>query len=162
MNVRPITLRLSSGSVRPARTEKKRSGRLHVDEVHGELLQEGRLHLLALAGTHEAGVDEHGRQLSPIASCTSAAATAESTPPDRAHRARPRPDLVTDRLHAGGDDRGGRPGRSAPAHVEQEPLEQLLAPGGVHDLGVELDPVEGPAGVLEGCDGDLSRRRGDH
>ena len=75
---------------------------------------------------------------SPTALVTSAAATAESTPPDSAHRTRSLPtwariaatwsSMIEVLVHVG----------ASCAHVVQERAEQLLAALGVGDLGVEL------------------------
>ena len=51
----------------------------------------------------------------PMALCTSAAATAESTPPDRPQMARPVADLGPDGVDRGLDDRAHRPRRLAAA-----------------------------------------------
>ena len=63
----------------------------------------------------------------PMALCTRAAATAESTPPDSPQIARPVADLRPDRLDLLLDDRRHRPRRPAAAGVVEEPLQQLLA-----------------------------------
>jgi hypothetical protein len=67
-----------------------------VDELDALVALEGLHHLLALAEAHEAGVDEHARELGPMALCTRAAATAESTPPDRAQMTRALAHLLAD------------------------------------------------------------------
>ena len=55
-----------------------------MDQLDALVTVERLDHLLALARPHEPGVDVDARELRPIARCTSAAATAESTPPLRA------------------------------------------------------------------------------
>ena len=57
-----------------------------------------------------------------------------------------------------GDDRGRAPGPLATADLVEEVLEDLRAVRRVHDLGMELDPVEAPGRRLEG--GDRRGRRG--
>ncbi len=97
---------------------------------------------------------------SPTALCTNAAATAESTPPDRPQITRSRADLGLDGRHRRFDDRRHRPGRPAPAHVVEEGLEDLLPAVGVGHLGVELHTVDSPGRVLQGGDRHVSGRRG--
>ena len=87
---------------------------------------------------------------SPMARCTRAAATAESTPPDSAHSTRAVADLGPHRLQRRLDDVGVGPQRAGPAHVEEEALEELLAPVGVDHLGVELHAVDVALGVGQG------------
>ncbi len=90
---------------------------------------------------------------SPIARCTTAAATAESTPPESPQMARPEsPIWLADALDLLLDDVDHRPGRPAAGDVEQEVLEHLLAVLGVHHLGVPLDPGQAALDVLERCD----------
>ena len=98
---------------------------------------------------------------SPIALCTSAAATAESTPPDSPQITRSVADLGADLVDRLLDDRRVRPRRPAAAHVEQERLEHLLAALGVRDLGVELHAVDAAVAVLERGDRRARCRRGD-
>ena len=105
--------------------------------------------LLALALAHQAGVDEDARELGPMALCTSAAATAESTPPDSPQMTCSPPTCARIGLDRRLDDRRHRPRRPAPAHVVEEVLEHLLAARRVHDLGVELHAVDAALGVLE-------------
>ena len=91
---------------------------------------------------------------SPIALCTRAAATAESTPPDRPQITRSVADLAPGSASTGCSmiDVIVQVGRAA-AHVVEEVLEDLLAVRRVHHLGVELHAVDPPLGVLEGGDG---------
>ena len=89
---------------------------------------------------------------SPMARCTIAAATAESTPPDSAQIARPLADLLADRLDLLLDDVEHRPGLAAAGDVVQEVLEHLLAVLGVQHLGVPLDAGQAAPDVLEGRD----------
>ena len=58
-----MILRFTSGSVTPASALEEPVGGLHVDEVDVELAAEGLLDLVALAGAHEAGVDEDAGEL---------------------------------------------------------------------------------------------------
>ena len=85
-----------------------------------------------------------------MALCTSAAATAESTPPAQCAQDPLRPDLGPHGLHLLLDDRDVGPRRPAAAHVEQEALEHLAAPLGVDDLGMELHAEDAALGVMHG------------
>ena len=85
-----------------------------------------------------------------MARCTTAAATAESTPPDRPQMARPSAsDLLADVRDRLVDDVDHGPGGTA-AGGAQEVRQHLQALLGVHDLGVELHAVEAARRVLEG------------
>ena len=53
-------------------------------------------------------------------------------------------DLGADPLDLVVDDRSRRPRALALADLDEEAFEDLLAVGCVHDLGVELDPVDPP------------------
>ena len=86
---------------------------------------------------------------SPIALCTSAAATAESTPPDSPQITRSSPTWARISATACSMIDVVRPRRPAAGNVEQERLEDLLAALGVRDLGVELHAVDGAVAILE-------------
>jgi hypothetical protein len=62
-------------------------------------------------------------------------------------------DLRADQRHLLVDDRRGRPVALAPAHLEQEALEDVRAVRRVDDLRVELDSVEAASGRLQRRDG---------
>ena len=110
---------------------------------------------LALARMSPVSTNTQVRR-APIALCTSAAATAESTPPESPQRARPSPTCA--RIAAVAVSMIDEVVQSASAaHVDQEALEQPLAALGVRDLRVELHPVEAPAAVLQGGDRDNRR-----
>ncbi len=86
---------------------------------------------------------------SPIARWTSAAATAESTPPDSPQTARDVPTFATIAATASDDDVDHRPGRADARDLVEEPLEHGLAVRGVDHLGVVLDAGEPPVEALE-------------
>ena len=99
---------------------------------------------------------------SPIALCTSAAATAESTPPDSPQITRSSPtwarisatacSMIETFVHVG----------PAAGDVEEERLQDLLAALGVRDLGVELHAVDRRGrGSSNAAAGVSSVRRGD-
>ena len=98
---------------------------------------------------------------SPTALCTSSAATAQSTPPERRAEHPLAADLRADALDLLLDHRGGRPGRRRAGDLVEEVLQHLLAVRRVHDLGVELDAVELARGVLERRDGRVLGRGDD-
>ena len=96
---------------------------------------------------------------SPIARWTSAAATAESTPPDSPQIARPSP--ICSRIAATVSsmiEEIVQPG-AMPGDVVQEAAQHLLAVRGVPDLGVVLHAGQPPLPVLERRDRRPLRRR---
>ena len=90
-----------------------------------------------------------------MASCSSRAVTAESTPPDRPQITRPRPTWSRMRSGRRLPERGHRPVAMAAGDAAREVLEQGLAARRVHHLGVELHAVDAP-----GIVGDRGERRG--
>jgi hypothetical protein len=134
---------------------------LDVHEIDGELVQEGGLHLLALACAHEAGVDEDGGELvaDRLVDQRRRDGGVDAARERAEHVAGA--DLGTHGLDLRLDHRGVGPRRPAPADLEQETPEQLLSPLGVHHLGVELDPVQAAGRVLERGDRDLGGGRRD-
>ena len=95
---------------------------------------------------------------SPIARCTSAAVTAESTPPESAHSTRSRPTVARTDVDRLVDEGAHRPARLEPGELEEEVLEDALPLGRVGDLGVELHGVEAP--LRRGHRGDRAVPRG--
>ena len=90
MNSRPMILRFCSGSVTPASSPRKRSLGVDDAQVGLEGVAEQRLDLRRLARAQQAVVDEDAGQARRRSPCsTSAAATDESTPPDRPQTTRP-------------------------------------------------------------------------
>ena len=65
MNSSPIALRFSSGSTTPGEPLEEAVGGAHVDELDALVAAERLDDLIALALAHEAGVDEHARELRP-------------------------------------------------------------------------------------------------
>ena len=93
----------------------------------------------------------------PMALWTSAAATAESTPPESPQMARPSPTCARiSSTWVSMTESIVQVGRAA-ARLVQEVLEQVLAVRRVHDLGVELHAVQAPLGRLEGGGGRVGR-----
>ena len=94
---------------------------------------------------------------SPTARWTSAAATAESTPPDSAQMTSPSEPVArgvgVDALADLGDGRvdevGRRPGRRGAGDADDEVAQDVPAARRVDDLGVELDAVQVAVGVDE-------------
>ena len=161
MNVSPMILRLRFGVDDVVERADEAVGRLHVHELDVELAPEGRLHLLALVEAHQARVDEHARELvaDRLVHERGGDRRVDTTRQRAQHTlvAHLRADL-SDRLL---DDRRVGPRGAASAHVEQEPLHQILPALRVRDLGVELHPVHRSGGVLERGDR-RARRRGGH
>ena len=119
-------------------------------QVDLELPAERVLDLIRLARPHEPGVDEDTGEL-----------VADGLVDQRRRHGRVDPaaqraqhPLAADlRLHRGHlllDDRHVGPRRQAAARVEEEALEDLAAPLGVHDLGMELQPEDAALGVVHG------------
>ena len=129
-----------------------------VDERDVEVVAEGLDDLLCLVLAQEAVVDEHARELVAHRLVDEKGrdgrvdATGEAA--DHALGAHLRPDALDLLLDHG----CGGPGRGDPGDVVEEALEDPLALRRVHDLGVELDPVEPLLGILERRDGRRLRR----
>ena len=110
--------------------------------------------LLGLALAEQAVVHKAQVRRSPMARCTSVAATSLSTPPLRPQMTWPMAPPTSRYLHRILDEVAGRPVAAATADALDEVAEEANPLGHVHDLGVELDPVE-PALVV----GDRGQRR---
>lgn len=89
---------------------------------------------------------------SPMALCTRAAATAESTPPDRPQITQQVADLLADLRDLILDDAGGIPVVAEPCALVQEGLDELLAHRGVLDFRI-LHAVQFAGFVLHGGNG---------
>ena len=90
---------------------------------------------------------------SPIARWISAAATLESTPPERPQITRPSlPTWARIRATASSTNDAIDQSPAAPHDAEQPVAEQLGAARRVHDLGVELHAVDLARGVREAAD----------
>ncbi len=156
MNSAPIRLRFSSGSVTPASRARNRSDGVDRDQRHLEMIAERRDHLRALVLAHQPVIDEHARE--PVADravheqCGDARVDAARQAADRPSVADLRPDALDLLL----DHRARAPRSRAAADVLEEVGQHVLAVRRVHDLGVELDPVD-PA--LDGLER-RHRRRG--
>ena len=139
MNSRPMILRFSSGSVTPASASRNCSAASTTFSDHpgggDEVAARPARPRPARSRPWSTNTQV---SWSPTARCTSAAATAESTPPDSPQITRLSPtcarierDLLVDDVRLG-------PGRPQPGDVVQEVLQDLLAVLGVQHLGVEL------------------------
>ena len=148
MNSAPIALRLASGSTTPWSFSRKRDSRVDGHERHLEGVAERPHDLLALVLAHQAVVDEHARQL------LADRAVHEQRRHRGVHAAGQAadhaavPHLLADPANLFLDDRRRRPRLLAAAHLRQEARQDLLAVGRVHDLGVELDPVDRRASAI--------------
>ena len=122
-----MALRLASGSVTPFEHPEEPVGRLHVDQVHVELAPERLLHLLGLARAHEPGVDEDTGELVADGPVDERGGHRRVDPARQGAQHPGAAHLGPHRLHRRLDDVGVGPLGRGPAHVEQEPLEELLA-----------------------------------
>ena len=138
MNSRPMILRFSSGrSRRPARRGTSSDASTTLSETPVAATK-SRSTCSASPLRSRPWSTNTQVSWSPTARCTSAAATAESTPPDSPQMARLSPTCVADLLDLLVDDVDHRPGRPAAGDVDEELLEHLLAVLGVQHLGVPL------------------------
>ena len=85
---------------------------------------------------------------SPTARCTSAAAAAESTPPERPQITPPSPTWARTRSTCSPITDAGRPALLEAGEIAQETIEDLGAVRRVDDLRVELDPVQAAVRAL--------------
>ena len=109
--------------------------------------------LQRLVLAHEAVVDEHARELIPDRLVHEQRGDrGVDAAGERAEHTR-RPDLRAHPLDLLLDHRGGRPRRRGARDLVEEVLQQVLAVRRVHDLRVELHPVELAPRLLERCDG---------
>ena len=148
-----MTLRFASGSVDAGQAVEEPVGGLDVDQLDALVAAEGLDDLVALVLAHQPGVDEHAGELVADRPCTSAAATAESTPPESPQMARPLP--TWSRI---GCDRVSmkfvhRPRRRAARRRRRGTARAAPGRGRVRDLGVVLHAVDPPLVVLERRDG---------
>ena len=119
------------------------------DERHVEVVAERGDHLRALVLSHQAVVDEHAGQTVADRAVHEQRGDARVNP-SRQPADRPAvSDLCADAVDLLFDHRAGAPGAVAAADVLEEVGQHLLAVWGVHDLGVELDPVDAARGGLE-------------
>ena len=95
-----------------------------------------------------------------MARCTSSAATAESTPPERPQIDAGVADLRADQLDLLVDHGQRRPRRGRVTRVGEEVLEHVGAARGVPHLGVELHRVQAALGILHRGHRRRGRRRG--
>ena len=153
MNSRPMILRLPSGLVTPESASRNRSATSTVTRLAPVAATKSRCTCARSPARSRPWSTNTHVSRSPMARCTSAAATAESTPPDRPQIARPSPIWSrTCSTSAVGDVRG-RPGRVDAGEFVQEPAQHLLAVRGVHHLGVVLHACQPARRVLERRDG---------
>ena len=145
-----MALRLVSGSMTSSSASRKRSAAFTCTRSTLNWRRNVSSTCSDSPDAHEAGVDEDARELVADGLVHEGgghrrvdAARQPAQHPLLAH-------LGPDLLHLGLDDRRHGPGGGAPAHVVEEVLEHLLAPGRVGHLGVELDAVDAPLGVLQG------------
>ena len=152
-----MILRFSCGSVTPASASRNRSDASTMRQRDVEVIAE-QPSTTSLASPAAAGRCRRRcrRPASPIASWTSrAAATDESTPPDRPQMTRRSPTCCADRGDRLVEERRHRPVAAAAADPSRK-LRRISAPSRrVADLGMELEAVE-PAALV----GDRGERAG--
>ena len=153
-----MTLRLASGSLRPASRARKRSsastatsGTLKVSRKAAITCSPSPLRIRPWSTNTQVS-------WSPIARCTSSAATEESTPPERPQITVPSPTCARIRAICSSAIDAALQLRSAPQMSSRKRRQDLLAERRVDDLGVKLDRVDPALGVLER--GDRGGRRG--
>ena len=156
MNSAPMILRFFSGSVTPASRARKRDAASTTTSGSCIRLRNRSSTWAASCSRSRPLSTKMQVSRSPIALCTSSAATVESTPPDRPQTTRPSPTSALDAGHGFVDERRHRPVAAAAADVEGEVPQQVGAVLRVHDFGVEQQAVEPAIAVL---DGDDRRRR---
>ena len=98
MNSSPMILRFCLGIGDARERGEEAVGRLHVHEVDGELVAEGLLDLLGLAGAHQAGVDEDAGELVADRPVHERSGDRGVDAARQGASTRPRPDLGADRL----------------------------------------------------------------
>ena len=154
MNSSPIRRRLSSGSVTPSSRPRNRSSAFTCTSG----TRKCRPNVSSTCSgspsrSNPVSTNTHV-SCSPIALCTSSAATAESTPPGERAEHLGLSDLGSDRGDRAFDHVGRGPVREQAAPVVQEPLHHGGPLRRVRDLGVELHRVQGPFGILHRGDRD--------
>ena len=135
---------------------------IDVDQFDALVSAEGLDDLVALATTHEPGVDVDARQLvadrlvdQRRGDCRIDAAAQPADGPGVA-------DLGANRSDLGVDDRSHRPCRGTTGEIVQEALQHDHAVGRMHDLGMELDSPDLAGGTFQGRDRRVRcRGRGD-
>ena len=134
-----MILRFSSGSVTPASAPRKRSAASTCTSACRGAA-EGRRRTRSASPARSRPLSTKMQvSWSPTARWTSAATTAESTPPESAQMHPPVADLARMPSIACVDEDSGGPVAGAAADVVQEVARSAAAEAGVHDLGMELD-----------------------
>ena len=141
-----MRLRFSSGSVTPASRARNRSARARrARAARGSAPPNVSTTCAASSLRSRPWSTKTHVSWSPTALCTSSAATALSTPPERPQRTRSRPDARADPLDLLLDHGGRRPGGRGAGDPVEEVLQDRHPVRGVDDLGMELDRRRGRA-----------------
>jgi hypothetical protein len=148
----PLLFRLPD-ALEPAQEKRRRVDHPQIDV---EMIAVEPLDRLALAFRSRPLSTKHTVSCRPIALCSSAAATEESTPPDRPSSTRPLPDPRADVLDRMRDEVARRPLLLHAADAEQEIPDDVHAALGVKHLGVKLDAIDTPLRVLDRRVGEFS------
>ena len=128
-----------------------------VDELDAHVPPEGLDDLLGLALPHQPGVDVHAGELVADGPVDERRGHGGVDPAGQPADGPAVADLAAHRLDLGVDDGRHRPGRPAPAHVEQEALGASPGRPACAPPRVELDAVDPPATCLEHGHGDVGR-----
>ena len=126
---------------------------VHVDERDVEVVVERLDHLLRLSSPEEAGVHEHAREVLPDGLVHQQGGHSRVHASGQRAQGLGLADLEPDPLHTPLDHVGWGPLRQQAAGLVQEALHHIEAPGGVGDLGVELDAEQAAAAILHGRHG---------
>ena len=148
-----MILRFFSGR-RRRRAFEEELARIRLDEVHAEAVAEDGDDFFRLTLAQQAVVDEDAGEVIARARCTSAAATALSTPPLIAHSTFFAREFFFEKGDLFGDEAGHRPVPFRAADGVEEVAQDLVTLLRVMHFGMELDAVDLAGGVFEG------RRRG--
>jgi hypothetical protein len=123
--------------------------RVDVHERHVEVVAERLDDLRRLVLAQEAVVDEHARELVADRLVDEERGDGGVDAAGEGAEHAVAPDLRADPLDLLLDDGGRGPRRGGAGDVVEEVLQQVVAVRRVHDLRVELHPVEAAAGILE-------------
>ena len=157
-NMRPMILRLASGSVTPASAARKRASASTRITRTPRCSREGAHDLVALAQAQQAVIDEHAHQLIADRAMQQRRHHRGIDAARQAQQHLAAADLGAHARDGILDDVAGAPQRVAAADLAHEALQQPRALRGVRDLGMELHTVEAPPLVRHGGERDGAGR----
>ena len=157
MKVWPMMRRFCSGSSTPASRSRNRSERRRrCRAIPSCPAKTVSIRSRSPARSRPVSTKTHLSR-SPIARWISAAATDESTPPDKPISTRSsRADAGANLGELGLDEARHRPVAGLAADLEHEVAQHLRAARRMHDLGMELDAAQRPSRVRTAAYGELS------